>query len=93
MIDLYEPGPAPDPEFAAWQQVRAAAGDAENQCPGCGAFRLDGQPPTVHRHRCRMGPDGSRLPVLGRGTWHLDHGPVFNGPGKVVNHARYHPPR
>lgn len=34
------------------------------QCGGCGAFRLDGNPPTVHRTDCVYGPDGSQLSPL-----------------------------
>ncbi len=36
----------------------------EGQCGGCGAFRPDGYPPTVHRAGCVVGPDGSRLAPL-----------------------------
>jgi hypothetical protein len=34
------------------------------QCQACGAFRLDGNPPTVHRTDCVAGPDGSQLHAL-----------------------------
>lgn len=34
------------------------------QCTACGAWRVDGQPPTVHRTDCVEGPDGSALPAL-----------------------------
>lgn len=34
------------------------------QCQTCGAYRLDGQPPTVHRTDCLDGPDGSQLPAV-----------------------------
>jgi hypothetical protein len=43
------------------QQIAAAKYEAAGQCTRCGAFRLDGQPPTVHRHSCTLGPDGSQL--------------------------------
>lgn len=35
-----------------------------NGCTECGAFRPDGQHPTVHRHKCSAGPDGSTLNAL-----------------------------
>lgn len=34
------------------------------QCTACGAWRVDGQPPTVHRTDCVEGPDGSQLPAV-----------------------------
>lgn len=34
------------------------------QCRDCGAFRTDGQPPTVHRTDCRRGPNGMELPAV-----------------------------
>jgi hypothetical protein len=36
----------------------------DGQCEGCSAWRLDGQPPTVHRHLCPFGPDGRQLDPL-----------------------------
>lgn len=33
------------------------------QCQSCGAWRADGQPPTVHRTDCREGPAGWDLPA------------------------------
>jgi len=36
----------------------------QGQCRGCGAWRTDGQPPTVHRTDCVYGPDGSQLAAL-----------------------------
>lgn len=47
-----------------WQQALSRTGEAINQCPSCGVFRLDGAPPTVHKHKCVMGPDGSQIPAL-----------------------------
>lgn len=35
-----------------------------NQCPECGAFRVDGRAPTVHFGRCGRGPSGIQLPPL-----------------------------
>lgn len=43
------------------QQVLSRSKRARNQCHDCGVFRLDGLPPTVHRHGCNGGPDGSQL--------------------------------
>jgi hypothetical protein len=28
-----------------------------NQCPGCGAYRLDGKPPMIHEHGCQWEGD------------------------------------
>lgn len=28
-----------------------------NQCPGCGAYRLDGSPPQVHEYGCPWAAD------------------------------------
>ena len=28
-----------------------------NECPGCGAFRLDGKPPLVHKPDCQWKDD------------------------------------
>lgn len=36
----------------------------DGQCQVCGTWRTDGHPPTVHRHRCTEGPDGSTLPPV-----------------------------
>lgn len=34
----------------------------KGECRHCGAWRVDGRPPTVHRHKCASGgPDGSQL--------------------------------
>jgi hypothetical protein len=59
----------------------------EGQCASCGAWRPDGQPPTVHRYQCAFGPDGMQLgptfdpgalrvkkPLTGKG---LQHPPRF----------------
>jgi hypothetical protein len=29
-----------------------------NQCPGCGAYRLDGHPPEIHKRDCPWHDDG-----------------------------------
>lgn len=47
------------------------------RCTYCGAFRLDGLPPTVHFTRCGLGPDGSQIgPLRSGGTrwreWRAD---------------------
>lgn len=34
------------------------------QCQACGAWRADGQAPSVHRTDCVEGPDGSRMPAV-----------------------------
>jgi hypothetical protein len=53
------------------QQAAATRREAVGQCQMCGAFRLDGGPPTVHRTGCPAGDpldqeiDGSATP---RGT-------------------------
>jgi hypothetical protein len=49
---------------ASLQQIDAPKGQAVGQCPRCGTFRSDGRPPTVHRHGCTEGPDGSQLGPL-----------------------------
>lgn len=45
-------------EFVAANKERQRA-DAEtlrpNQCPGCGAYRLDGEPPCIHQQDCPWG--------------------------------------
>lgn len=41
------------------------------QCAGCGVWRADGRPPTVHRAGCVYGPDGSQLaPVFDPSALH-----------------------
>ena len=47
------------------QQMLSRTKKAKNQCEGCGVFRLDALPPTVHRHGCAEGPDGEKVGVLG----------------------------
>ena len=38
--------------YVEHQQQAAQAGEADGQCRGCGAYALDGRPPTLHRHGC-----------------------------------------
>lgn len=47
--------------LACEQQERSRRRAAKGQCPDCGAFRLDGTPPTVHRYLCTRGPDGEQV--------------------------------
>lgn len=54
------PAHLPPGDYAAQQQINSATRTADGQCSACGAFRLDGLPPTVHRTGC-VAPD--RLPV------------------------------
>ncbi len=49
------------------QQRLSRTGEAANQCPACGVFRIDGHPPTVHRTDCGLGPDGSQIGPLRTG--------------------------
>lgn len=42
------------------QQWRSREGQADSQCRGCGSFRLDGRPPTVHRFACRVVDEARR---------------------------------
>jgi len=41
-------------ELAYYDQQRelAATGQALNQCPSCGSYRIDGQPPILHKPDC-----------------------------------------
>jgi hypothetical protein len=49
----------------AWeQQDLSRRRAAHNQCPECGAFRLDGKPPIVHRTACSHGPSGLEYGVI-----------------------------
>jgi len=66
---LHHPGTDVTEAYALRQQQLADSRQAEGQCQMCGAFRLDGRPPTVHRYRCRSGgPDGETVGVLRTGT-------------------------
>ena len=47
--------------LARYQQVFAKIGEAYNQCPGCGVFRLDGAPPILHREDCEDRSDIGEL--------------------------------
>lgn len=38
-----------------------------NECPACGAYRLDGRPPFIHEHGCPYEDDGP-LAYLPDGT-------------------------
>lgn len=44
----------------------AAYANRPNACTICGAFRSDGQPPTVHFTGCHGGPDGLHQPAQKR---------------------------
>jgi hypothetical protein len=49
------------PHDYCMQQIDAAQhGRADNQCPSCGVYRTDGQPPRAHRASC----DRDRNPLL-----------------------------
>jgi hypothetical protein len=47
--------------MARYQQAFAKIGEAVNQCAGCGVFRLDGDPPILHREDCLDQPDPAEL--------------------------------
>lgn len=47
--------------MARYQQEFAKIGEAINQCPGCGVFRLDGDPPILHHEHCEDRPDIGEL--------------------------------
>jgi hypothetical protein len=42
-----------DSQYAQQQQIDSRRGQADGQCLGCGAFRLDGEPPERHLNWCR----------------------------------------
>jgi hypothetical protein len=65
-----------DSWYAADQQDRAKRGMADGQCQQCKAFRIDGQPPTVHRTGCPMGPDGVAVGVVSGPTGERGMNPV-----------------
>ncbi len=52
--------------YVEQQQQRAGLGQADGQCRACGAYALDGRPPTLHRNGCpeastaRISPDTLR---------------------------------
>lgn len=48
-------------EMARYQQAFAKIGEAHNQCPGCGVYRLDGNRPILHREDCLDQPDPAEL--------------------------------
>jgi hypothetical protein len=37
------------------QREKSKTREADGQCLGCGTFRLDGKPPTIHRTGCTLG--------------------------------------
>lgn len=55
----------PAREYARNQIIRADHGAADNQCPGCGTYRTDGQPPTLHREQCPVALRAASLPEGG----------------------------
>lgn len=48
-------------QMAQYQQAFAKIGEAVNQCVGCGVYRLDGDPPILHRADCPDRPDPGEL--------------------------------
>lgn len=43
----------PEPPFQyQLQHALAELGQADNQCTECGVYRVDGQPPLLHRNTC-----------------------------------------
>lgn len=69
-------------DYADRQRRLAPTRQADGQCRACATFRLDGEPPSVHRHGCTEGPDGSQLRPLSRpefGDPRHRHEPLFLG--------------
>jgi hypothetical protein len=58
------------------------------QCAGCGAWRTDGKPPTVHRTDCVYGPDGSRIAaVFDPSALQRKTAPTVNAPLTGARHS------
>jgi hypothetical protein len=55
-------------DYCLQQIENAQHGRADNQCPTCGVYRTDGQPPppAVHRAACRTTTDPTLTPAFRR---------------------------
>lgn len=81
---LDEAAPAPRRYFADGITTHGRPG----QCAGCGAWRTDGKPPTVHRTDCVYGPDGSRIAaVFDPSALQRKTAPTVNAPLTGARHS------